>query len=197
MEKSESIINISVALNGFHKSVGKIKKESTNPFFGKKYADLSDILDTINDPLVSNGLSVIQLPKDSNELETILLHTSGEFISSTYKMIPVKSDPQSLGSAITYQRRYALSAILSLNIDSDDDGNQASGKNDKAQNEKSLKEKYDLEVSKACEKMMSSKTDEEAVKCWNLYPQFVKEQSFIKACSEIRSKIKNSQPQTN
>ena len=62
-----------------------------------------------------------------------------------------------------------------------------------AQNEKSLKEKYDFEVSKACEKMMSSKTDEEAVKCWNLYPQFVKEQSFIKACTEIRSKIKQSQ----
>lgn len=66
-----------------------------------------------------------------------------------------------------------------------------------AQNEKSLKEKYDLEVLNACEKMMSSKTDEEAVKCWDLFPQFVKEQVFIKSCIEIRSKIKQSQTKTN
>lgn len=48
-------------------------------------------------------------------------------------------------------------------------------------------------ITDACEKMMSSKTDDEAVKCWNLFPQFVKEQGFIKACTEIRSKIKQSQ----
>jgi len=128
MEKSESIIKLAPALCNFHKDVGKIKKQNTNPFFKSKYADLSSILDAIEEPLITNELVIIQLPKGVNELETILLHSSGEFISETYTMTPVKNDPQALGSSITYQRRYALGAILSLNIDKDDDGNDASDK---------------------------------------------------------------------
>jgi hypothetical protein len=56
----------------------------------------------------------------------MLLHTSGEWISESYEMEPTKHDPQGAGSVITYQRRYALGAILGLNIDEDDDGNKAS-----------------------------------------------------------------------
>jgi len=58
----------------------------------------------------------------------MIIHTSGEWIKSSYEMKPTKNDPQGLGSAITYQRRYALGAVLSLNIDDDDDGNKASEK---------------------------------------------------------------------
>lgn len=127
MEKSESIKNLAMALIKFHTVVGKIKKDSTNPFFKSKYADLSDIQDEISTPLIESGLVVSQLPMGKNELTTILIHSeSGEYIMGTYEMTPVKSDPQSVGSCITYQKRYALGAILNLNIDADDDGNAAS-----------------------------------------------------------------------
>jgi hypothetical protein len=126
MEKSESIKEIAAALCNFQKSVGKIKKSETNPFFKSKYADLSSILDTIQEPLFENGLSFVQFPTGKNELSTMLMHISGEWIKSTSEMLLTKQDSQGLGSAITYQRRYSLASILGLNIDVDDDGNAAS-----------------------------------------------------------------------
>lgn len=129
MNKSDSIKNLAKALIVFHAKVGKVGKDSTNPFFKSKYASLSNILEAINEPLIESGLSFSQLPSGENGLTTILMHSeSGEFIESDYTMKPVKDDPQGKGSAITYQRRYALAAILGLNIDEDDDGNAASQK---------------------------------------------------------------------
>lgn len=126
MEHSESIKEIAAALCKFHSEVGKIKKENTNPFFKSKYADLSSILDVIEEPLHKNGLSFVQFPTGEHEMMTMLMHTSGEWIKGSFTMKPTKNDPQGLGSVITYQRRYALGAILGLNIDEDDDGNAAS-----------------------------------------------------------------------
>jgi hypothetical protein len=131
MLKSATIGEIAKALSTFHIKVDKIKKDSTNPFFKSKYASLSNILDVIDIPLTESGLSFAQFPTDENGLTTILMHESGEYLESNYKMNPVKNDPQGVGSCITYQRRYALSAILGLNIDDDDDGNHAThGTND-------------------------------------------------------------------
>lgn len=127
MEKSTSIKNIAAALIKFHGAVGKIPKDAKNPFFKSKYATLSSILDAISTPLETAGLSYSQLPDGNNGLTTILMHSeSGEYLQSTYEMHPAKNDPQGIGSAITYARRYALGAILGLNIDDDDDGNAAS-----------------------------------------------------------------------
>jgi len=126
MNKSESIKNIAKALSMFQHNVSKIKKDGKNPFFKSNYATLTNILDTIANPLENSGLVFSQLPDGDNSLTTILIHTeSGEFIESTFNMHIVKNDPQALGSAITYARRYALGAILGLNIDEDDDGNRA------------------------------------------------------------------------
>jgi hypothetical protein len=126
MNKSESIKNIAGALLKFHAEVGKISKDAKNPFFKSNYASLSNIQDGIREPLQSAGLVYSQLPTDDNHLTTILIHaSSGEFLESTYQMKPVKADPQAKGSAISYARRYALAAILGLNVD-DDDGNKAS-----------------------------------------------------------------------
>ncbi len=133
MNKSESLKNIGKALMLFHTKVGKINKDATNPFFHSKYASLSNILENIQLPLAESGLTFTQFPTDENGLTTILMHAeSGEFIESCYYMKPVKDDPQGRGSAITYQRRYALASVLGLNVDSDDDANEASG-NNKAQ----------------------------------------------------------------
>ncbi len=126
MQKSESIKNIAAALITFHVKCDVIKKDATNPFFKSKYASLSNILEQIEMPLNESGLSFCQFPSGEHGLHTILMHSSGEFISDEYTMRPTKDDPQGLGSAITYQRRYALASILGLNIDDDDDGNEAS-----------------------------------------------------------------------
>ena len=126
MEKSESIVELSKALAVFHMKVAKIPKTDTNPFFKSKYAGLPSILDAIQVPLEESDLVFVQLP-DGENLTTIIIHTeTGQFFQSSYKMSAKGNDPQSVGSAITYARRYALGAILGLNIDEDDDGNKAS-----------------------------------------------------------------------
>ena len=130
MNKSESIKELAIALCAFQSEVEKIKKTATNPFFKSKYATLSDILDVIREPLASNGLSFVQFPSGEYGLSTMLMHVSGEWLSESYIMKPVKTDPQGAGSVITYQRRYALGAILGLNIDVDDDANASSEKDE-------------------------------------------------------------------
>jgi hypothetical protein len=117
--------NLTKALIRFQMEVGKISKESKNPYFNSKYASLPQILDVIRAPLITCGLAVIQMPHGDGDLRTILAHESGEIIESTFSMKLVKNDPQALGSAITYARRYAIGAILNLNIDDDDDANSA------------------------------------------------------------------------
>jgi hypothetical protein len=127
IEKSESIKALTSALAKFHTSVTMIAKDEKNPYFNNKYASLSSILEGIKKPLQESGLVFTQLPSGEDELITMLIHAeSGEYISSSYSMKPVKNDPQGRGSAITYQRRYSLAAILGLNIDDDDDANAAS-----------------------------------------------------------------------
>lgn len=110
--------------------VGKIKKDATNPFFNSKYASLSNILDVITPVLVTCDLNIMQMPVGEGKLKTILSHTSGDFVESEFDMHIVKRDPQAMGSAITYARRYALGSILNLNIEDDDDANSAKPSSD-------------------------------------------------------------------
>lgn len=125
MKKSESIKEIATAMINFKEQVGKLKKTAKNPFFKSSYAPIGEVLETINEPLTKNGLSFFQFPKGENELETIVMHTSGEWICESYSMKPIKEDPQAFGSVITYQRRYALCAIFGIG-DEDDDANTVS-----------------------------------------------------------------------
>jgi hypothetical protein len=109
----------------------KIDKTASNPFFKSKYASLSSILEAIQIPLAESGLVFSQHP-DKGELTTILIHTeTGQYMMSSYDIHPVKVDPQGIGSAITYAKRYALCAILGLNVDEvDTDGNDQQTKYD-------------------------------------------------------------------
>jgi hypothetical protein len=129
MNKSESIKNIAGALVKFQASVSKVSKESNNPFFKSKYASLANILDTIQKPLSECGLAISQFP-DGNALTTIIVHAeSGEWMESSYVMpVAKQNDPQAMGSAITYARRQSIGSILNLNIDDDDDGEKAMGR---------------------------------------------------------------------
>lgn len=128
MEKTASITNLAKALMTFHLKVSKIEKDAKNPFFNSKYASLSNIQEAIYTPLAESGLVYSQSPSGLNGLTTILIHAeSGEYFMDTYTMpVSKQNDPQAVGSSITYAKRYALVAILGLNIDEDDDGNAAS-----------------------------------------------------------------------
>ena len=130
MEKSETITNIAKALMDFNAKVTKISKDAKNPFFKSNYASLSNIQDAIAKPLSESGLVYSQMPTGVNGLTTILIHAeSGEYFMDSYTMpVSKQNDPQAVGSAITYAKRYALAGILGLNIDDDDDGNKAAEK---------------------------------------------------------------------
>jgi len=129
MQKSESIKELTGALNAFQASMPEIKKNATNPFYKNKYADLAAIWEAIREPLTAQGLSVSQVTEsdgDRNYIETILMHLTGQWISGSYHLTPAKiNDPQAMGSAMTYARRYTLSAMLGIVADDDDDGQGA------------------------------------------------------------------------
>lgn len=125
MQKSDSIKELATAMSKFQGSMEAITKDATNPFFKSKYASLSNIIEDTRAPLSKAGLSYAQFPSGDSELTTILMHTSGEYMAASYQMKPTDPKPQSVGSAITYARRYALCAILGLQVE-DDDGNEAS-----------------------------------------------------------------------
>jgi hypothetical protein len=104
-------------------------KDVKNPFFKSLYADLESIVNAVQPALTKNGLGFIQpisLVDGLMVITTTIIHTSGQSISSIYPIDPVKKDPQGYGSAITYARRYALSAMLGVVTGDDDDGNAAS-----------------------------------------------------------------------
>jgi hypothetical protein len=124
MEKSESIKEIAAALADFHDKVEKVTKDATNPFFKSKYASLENVIETIEAPLGQCGLSWAQFP-DGDGLYTLITHKSGEWIGAHASLELKGHTPQDQGSAITYMRRYALSAALGLATEEDDDGNAA------------------------------------------------------------------------
>lgn len=146
MNKSESIKELAAALA---KAQGEIKgavRETKNPFFNSMYADLSSVMDACREPLSKNGLAVLQIPLESQDLskvslETILAHSSGEWISGIITMRPgytsksgefiPEQDPQAIGSCLTYARRYGLMAIVGITSkEDDDDGAAASPRKD-------------------------------------------------------------------
>lgn len=106
-----------------------LKKDKVNPHFKKKYASLDSVNNAVLPSLCKNDLVVTQVIEpmgDGQAVKTVLWHISGEKIES-FLMLPNTGDMQKLGSAITYARRYALSAILGVSADEDDDGNGAGG----------------------------------------------------------------------
>jgi len=134
MIQSETIGKLAEALARAQAVIENAKKESDNPFFKSKYADLSSIWEACRKPLTDNGLSIVQSPvfltehPDMVGLDTRLCHSSGEWLEGRIVMKPVKSDPQSYGSCLTYLRRYSLQSFISICAEVDDDGNAATGK---------------------------------------------------------------------
>ena len=127
MDTSDNIDLIATALSAAQGQIDDASKGSENPYFKSKYADLAAVRSVIREPLAANGLSIVQLPRTVEGgaiVKTILMHTSGQFISNELFMPAGKADPHGLGSAITYARRYSIMSMLALAAE-DDDGNAA------------------------------------------------------------------------
>jgi hypothetical protein len=128
MTKSDSIQTLMPALLKAQTLIGGAKKGASNPYFKSKYADFGSVLEACKDILNDNGITILQ-PHGISEfgpyVETLLVHSSGEWVSSrTLVTVAKQNDPQALGSAITYARRYGLQSMLSMPAE-DDDGESA------------------------------------------------------------------------
>lgn len=129
MKTSEQINELAAALAKAQGAMQAASKDSTNPHFKSKYADLASVWEVCRKPLTDNGLSVAQLPEATEHglvIATRLMHASGQWMQADLLLNPTKNDPQGVGSAITYGRRYGLCAMVGIVADEDDDGNGAS-----------------------------------------------------------------------
>ena len=127
MKMSESIAELATALSKAQGAIDDATKTGLNPMFKSRYADLASVRAVIREPLAVNDLVVMQFPRTSDncvEVETMILHKTGEFMSETLRLPVNKWDAQGIGSAITYGRRYGLMSMLSI-ASEDDDGNAA------------------------------------------------------------------------
>ncbi len=157
MKHSESVANIAAALIEVHKKLDPLIENAKNPFYKSKYVTLDAMTEYVRPILAEHGIVAVQggasndmdrtvtqsmvwndksrdvQPKqqahESITIETMLVHTSGEWIKGSYT-VPLGDElnPQKAGGAITYARRYGLGSILCLTTDEDDDGNASSGR---------------------------------------------------------------------
>lgn len=136
-EDGPSTVRRSLTLGGLAKALARAQaelknppKDSVNPHFKSKYADLATVRDVVVPALSRHGLAVLQLPcelGDAPALTTLLMHgESGEWVETTIRLRPSKPDPQGVGSALTYLRRYSLQSLAGVAADDDDDGHAAS-----------------------------------------------------------------------
>lgn len=124
MNTSETITKIIPALLECQKKIETVTKGAENPYFKSKYADLNSLIEACKKILNDNGILILQ-PVTGDSVETTLLHTSGEWLSSFCKIVSkTDNNPQDQGSAITYARRYGLQSMLFMSAE-DDDGEKA------------------------------------------------------------------------
>ncbi len=148
LPRSTEIAELAAALAAAQREIRSAEMDRENPHFRSRYATLASVWDACREPLASHGLSVSQAPSStpakrvqvveardgtSSEvtvscervaLDTVLLHSSGQWLASRIELVARDSSPQAVGSAITYARRYALAALVGVAPD-DDDGNDA------------------------------------------------------------------------
>ena len=130
MTHSEQIDELSTALSKAQGLIEGAKKDAANPFFKSKYADLASVWDACRAALAVNGLAVIQSPSAEGtrvSVDTLLTHSSGQWVAGTVSVTAKEDSPQAIGSAITYLRRYALQSFVGV-APEDDDANAASAK---------------------------------------------------------------------
>lgn len=176
MNKTDTIASLAAALNKAQAEMSGAKKSAKNTFFGN-YANLEEVINCVKEPFANNGLSFVQFPISGDGVagvETVIMHESGEFISGEFMLKCSKNDPQGMGSAITYARRYGLQSACGIPSE-DDDGNAASVK---------------MTAKGAVSKLETAKTVDMLVKVWNSLPIDLKQdESVIKSKNEQKSTL--------
>ena len=143
IKKSEKTEKLFAALFKAKAKIAAPLKNSKNPAFKSRYADLRSVIDAVESPAREAGLFIVQSPiseEDHAGAETYIMHESGQYISTSVIFQMQRSGPQAAGSCITYARRYALMSLFALAADDDDDGNAAQ-KNAKARPKRSTAER--------------------------------------------------------
>lgn len=158
MKKSDDISQLVTALAEAQSEMGSASYDSVNPHFKSRYSTLNSVWEACRGPLSKHGLAVIQPASTEGGnfvVETMLLHKSGQWISSEIKLLLDKNNMQGLGSAISYARRYTLASLLGITSDEDDDGNAASAPPAKKQKTEpsSARETLIVEVRDAASKV--------------------------------------------
>ena len=160
MKSSDTLSKLAPALVKAQAAMAGATKSAANPFFKSKYANLEEVIRVVKEPFAANGLCFIQNPvsgEGTAGVETIILHESGEFISNEFLLKCSKADPQGMGSAITYARRYGLQSACGIPSE-DDDGNAASAPTPKMSNAEAIK------------KLDTADTIDKLVALWNSLP---------------------------
>ena len=158
MNKSETLTKLAPALVKAQASMAGATKSAANPFFKSKYANLEEVIKVVKAAFAENGLSFVQFPVSGDGtagVETIIMHESGEFISNEFLLKCAKTDPQGMGSAITYARRYGLQSACGIPSE-DDDGNAASEPMSKARAIELLSQAIDIKALQSAWKSISS-----------------------------------------
>ena len=120
---SKDVKELYTALSKAQGEYREVGYNRQNPYFKAEYADLDNIMRAVRVPLAKNGLSFIQQLRNNSDgitmLHSILGHSSGQWIESRTRIIPIKNDPQTFGSTLTYQKRYAAMSLLGVTISHD------------------------------------------------------------------------------
>ena len=157
--QSENINELALALSKAQASITGALKDSANPFFKSKYADLASRWDACRKQLTDNGLCVMQTTDMVDGVvfvKTTLAHSSGQFIAGALPVKAKDDSPQAQGSGITYARRYALAAIVGL-AQIDDDAEAAQARDTVYFNPPPVK--VDTKQTNACAKLVIEAVD--------------------------------------
>lgn len=160
INKSETIVKLSKSLVETQKELKQPLKDAKNPFFKSEYVPLENVAEAITESATKHGLAFSQYATTTDtgnvSVGTIVFHESGEFIEYPPLILkPENTKPQSIGSAITYAKRYALSAIFGITSDKDDDGNKANGNGEpQKRNQKQAPQNDEPDVHAIVEKYM-------------------------------------------
>ena len=190
MNKSDNIAELAKALSKAQADMSGAKKSSNNPFFESKYADLKDVIECVKEPFADNGLSFVQFPISNDGfagVETVIMHSSGEWISNEYMLKVSKNDPQGIGSAITYARRYALQAACGVPSE-DDDGESAMGRTSKQKKAPEPKPEPKQTKTEAIELLAAAEDFSKLVGAWNKVSKENKKNEDVLGFKETRKK---------
>lgn len=172
--------NIAAALAAAQSEMGKALKDSTNPHFRSKYADLGSVMEACMPALNKHGIAVYQ-PTGQDDIgmfiSTVLLHNSGERLECRVPLIVAKNDMQGYGSAVTYARRYGLMAMAGI-APEDDDGNAAA--------KAAPSQKSEPDYSKAMAYLTEADTLADLADRWGKLPKDVQRISAVISAKDAR-----------